>query len=220
MTEQYVKDYFDEMADGWEQRYTQSRFFRMRYKEFEKLINEFITARSVVLDYGCGSGVLIDLLAQKAKLIIGTDVSKKMRTVAREKFVFFENVKIWKPKRLEKKSFDLVICSSVIEYVEVDSIFLKDICTYLKPGGIIIITFPNQIGLLQNLNKHVISKIKKKSYIEYQKNIYTIRSVKNLLSTSGMETLKLYSAIGLPILSELGMGELLFYVGKNNCKLF
>ncbi|TET72650.1 MAG: hypothetical protein E3J56_05025 [Candidatus Aminicenantes bacterium] len=61
MTNQYVEDYFDQMANGWELRYTHSRLFRMPYKEFEKIINKFSSSNSVVLDYGCGSGVLIQL---------------------------------------------------------------------------------------------------------------------------------------------------------------
>ena len=213
-TNQSIENYFDKMADDWEQRYAQSRFFRMRYKEFEKLFNEFCVSGSVVLDYGCGSGALINIFIETSKLIIGTDLSKRMRAVARKKFNSFDNVSIINNNELKKKSFDLLVCSSVIEYVEKDIEFIRTICSYLRPEGLIIITLPNRNGALQILNKHIISKIQNKSYVEYQKRNYTIESARKLLAAAQMETLKLYSASGLPMLSRLGMGELFFCVAK------
>ena len=214
MTHQYIKDYFDKLADDWGEKYSRSSLFKIRYQEFNKIINEYNCSNSVVLDYGCGSGALINLVIKNAKLIIGTDVSQKMMAVTRRRFSGFKNVKIINIKELKANYFDLVICSSVIEYVENYIEFFSDICGYLKPNGIIIITFPNRFGLLQMLNRHLISKITKNSYIRYQKNTYTKKDIRRLLSTANMRELKLYSCIGLPILSRFGMGELLFCVAE------
>lgn len=48
-----------------------------------QLVNEAASAGGVVVDVPCGTGVLVDVLAEQQRLVIGVDVSSEMLSLAR-----------------------------------------------------------------------------------------------------------------------------------------
>jgi 2-polyprenyl-3-methyl-5-hydroxy-6-metoxy-1,4-benzoquinol methylase len=211
---QNTEAYFDALAAHWDGRLRRSSLFQARYREFENLIQRYATPRSRSLDYGCGSGTLCEVLTRYSAEVVGTDISQEMRALAEKRLVDHPSARILELAEVDRFGFDLVLCSSVIEYAEKDSEFLHNLITYLAPGGHLVISFPNRMGCLQLLQRHVLSRFDADSYVHLQRNTYTRRSIRRLLAAAGLELLHLDAPIGLPGLTALGLGELLFCVAR------
>lgn len=54
--------------------------------------------------------------------------------------------KVSNPRLLEKREFDLVIASEVVEHVDASDFVLKDIAALVKPDGHLFVTVPNGYG--------------------------------------------------------------------------
>lgn len=96
-----------------------------------------------LLDIGCGTGYLIDMLSKNHKAeYTGLDLSPEMIKEANKKKIknatFIEGISDDLP--FEDKSFDIVTCSqSFHHYPETDKP-LKEALRVLKPGGLYIIS--------------------------------------------------------------------------------
>ena len=99
-----------------------------------------------VLEVGCGEGRGVSLLMQYAKTFTAVD---KLRDVIGNLSVkypegVFLSMNIPPLKELANSSFDSIVSFQVIEHIEDDILFLKEINRVLKPGGIALITTPNR----------------------------------------------------------------------------
>jgi 2-polyprenyl-3-methyl-5-hydroxy-6-metoxy-1,4-benzoquinol methylase len=146
--------------------------------------------------------------------VVGTDISHEMLELATKKLADHPNVRIAELEDVPRYSFDLALCSSVIEYAEDDELFLKNVASYVAPRGYLIITFPNRTGVLQLMQRYLMSRFHPDSYIHFQKNTYTDRSIRVLLERAGLQALQLYAPIGFPGLRRIGLGELLLCVAR------
>lgn len=91
-----------------------------------------VTANSTVLDYGCGSGLLLDYLAETGiRSVSGYDAYVPQ----------FDD-----PTVLERK-YDCVIAQDVIEHVEDPEALLSDLAGCVKPGGLLCIGTPRAEGI-------------------------------------------------------------------------
>ena len=99
-----------------------------------------------VLEVGCGEGRGVSLLMQHAKTFTAVD---KLRDVIGHLSVkypegVFLSTNIPPLKELADSSFDSIVSFQVIEHIEDDILFLKEINRVLKPGGIALLTTPNR----------------------------------------------------------------------------
>lgn len=206
--------YFDSLAHKWSELTSRSERFQQRYRVLEGQIRDHARDGSRALDYGCGTGTMCDVLASYAGEVIGTDQSREMRELARKRLVDNPFVRIVEIDEVERYRFDLVLCSSVIEYVKHDALFLKDLTAYLAPRGTLMITFPNRSGAVQLLQRHVLSRFDSGSYIHQQVNTYSRRSIRRLVEGAGLELRRLYAPVGLPGFRHVGLGDLIFCIAQ------
>ena len=102
-----------------------------------------------VLDAACGEGYGSDLIAQKAKNVIGIDISDEAINHAEIKYQR-NNLKFIESNidnlPFEDASFDAVVSFETIEHVpeEVQLSFIKEVRRVLKKDGIFIISTPNK----------------------------------------------------------------------------
>jgi len=106
-----------------------------------------ITENDQVLEVGCGSGYILNLI-DKGELH-GIDLSNAAITWAKDKLKHKPNVKHLSVQPAEKmtfpdNSFDVVFCSEVIEHVPDPQKLLAEIFRVAKPDARIVITFPNE----------------------------------------------------------------------------
>ena len=102
-----------------------------------------------VLDLGCGYGWHCNyVVEQGARHVIGIDQSEKMLKVAREKF---NSPKITYMKnsieniQFEKLTFDVVISSLALHYVENYNRLIQELKEVTKPGGQLIFTVEHPV---------------------------------------------------------------------------
>jgi 2-polyprenyl-6-hydroxyphenyl methylase/3-demethylubiquinone-9 3-methyltransferase len=214
MSEKTTREYFDTLAGEWGECYRRSRLFRQRYRVFESVLEHIGQTGATALDYGCGSGMLTELLCRYFTDVVATDLSDEMLTQTRKRYARVENVHVLEMTSLNSQQFDLILCSSVIEYVNDPVDFLVSLSRRLQPGGVLLITFAHRHGPIQWFNRQFLSHFQRGSFTQYQRHTFTTGSVQELMNEAELTVEMLSTPIGLPLLSRIGLGELLFVVAR------
>jgi 2-polyprenyl-3-methyl-5-hydroxy-6-metoxy-1,4-benzoquinol methylase len=99
-----------------------------------------------VLEVGCGEGRGVELLMRKAKSFTAVDKIEEALVVLRKRFPagMFISMNIPPLSDLQDNTYDCVVSFQVIEHIENDALYLKEINRVLKPGGIALFTTPNR----------------------------------------------------------------------------
>jgi SAM-dependent methyltransferase len=103
----------------------------------------------LVLEVGCGQGYLTYALARAGFNAVGLDVSESAVAMARERYgeyYYCEEISKYFNRTNERPS--IIILSEVIEHLSDPFSLLKELFSYLKPGGIVIATTPNKDACL------------------------------------------------------------------------
>ncbi len=100
----------------------------------------------VILDYGCGTGLLAYGLSDDAKEVIGMDSSRGMLEVfdQKAKDMGFENVHSRyhdaNDHALEAHSYDVIVSSMTLHHIKDPASFIKECAKALTPGGALCIS--------------------------------------------------------------------------------
>lgn len=106
-----------------------------------------------VLEIGCGEGRGIDLMLEKSLSFTAVDKIKSVIDRLQEKYkrARFISMNLPPLSGLADNAYDVVVSFQVIEHIENDALFLKEIHRVLKPGGIALLTTPNKrLSLTRN----------------------------------------------------------------------
>lgn len=207
-----VERYFDGLAEGWSGKYRGSSLFKQRLAAIGLLLEHFQRGRTRALDYGCGSGVLSTLLANRFENVVAVDPSQGMREAARASLQAWRNVSVKRPDELDEAAFNFILCSSVVEYVSDDRDFLQSLGRRLSGEGILLISFPRQWGAAQMLNRLILKHLDKTNYANYQRHVYTQQRIEVLAESAGLRCLALKAGVALPLLGRIGLHEHIFAV--------
>lgn len=106
-----------------------------------------------LLDVGCEAGYITVKLAEKGALVTGIDLIEEPIMALRRRLKS-QPLKIRKRIKLQvanatklpfaANSFDIILATEVIEHITNLDRFVKSAAKVLKPGGILLITFPNE----------------------------------------------------------------------------
>jgi len=127
----------------------------------QRLLKAYVIAEDYVvgdvLEVGCGEGRGIDRILKKAKSYTAIDKIEPIIEGLRKKYPMgrFFSGNIPPFPDLQDNSFDRVFSFQVIEHIENDDLFLKEIHRVLKPGGIALLTTPNRIKSLSRNPWHI-----------------------------------------------------------------
>ncbi len=140
-----------------------------------------------ILEIGCGAGLLPLELASHAEHVIGIDISLFVLDFAKrvKDYVQYQNVSFQQGDAeqlaFQDETFDLVICSEVLEHLLEPQQALAEIRRVTKRGGTVILTTPSAVSLsdvCMNLfrlfNTHIESEkdvhFDKKTYLAIKRN--------------------------------------------------
>ncbi|MEX0883047.1 MAG: class I SAM-dependent methyltransferase [Cyclobacteriaceae bacterium] len=127
----------------------------------QRLLKAYIAAKDMVsgdlLEIGCGEGRGVEILAPLVDSYHGLDkigeIIEKLKI--RYPAHTFDQANIPPLDKLPNNSFDAVVSFQVIEHIQDDLLFLKEIHRVLKPGGKAIISTPNNKFTLSRNPWHI-----------------------------------------------------------------
>ncbi len=149
--------------------------------------------KDVILDIGCGSGVISDFLANSGAEVYGIDGSTRAMKFAQKQFKK-KNLTFIKALVDEKfsihKPVDKIYCLELIEHIYFDQgeVLLRESQRLLKKGGEIFITTPNYRSLWPLIEKgldafHLVPHLDGDQHVSH----YTPDLLRSLLMKTGFE---------------------------------
>jgi len=200
-------DYFDRQASGWTERYNRGSHFRERLETVLEWIKDQPLGLRL-LDYGCGSGVLLGPLVQMGHTLTGVDVSVGMLASARrtlqaaavpaERFTLERLDEDFQGEYL-KQTYDGIICLGVIEYLARPRDLLTRLVDRMEPGGVMILSFPNRSSILRKVERFVYQYpflfrpwgifqhlTASDSYLNFQRHQFAVGEIEQLLAERGL----------------------------------
>jgi ubiquinone/menaquinone biosynthesis C-methylase UbiE len=127
----------------------------------QRLFKAYVIARTYVggdlLEVGCGEGRGVPLLMKHAATFTAVDKLQEVMTGLQARYPNgrFLSMNIPPFQQLGDNRYDSVVSFQVIEHIQDDLLFLKEIYRVLKPGGIALITTPNRSMSLSRNPWHV-----------------------------------------------------------------
>ena len=117
-----------------------------------RVVMNFIERRAPfanVLDFGCGSGVLLPFLAKHSQHVIGLDVDLLAYSLMSKRLNFPSSIEVRNVNQnplssLPAASFDLITALDVLEHVDDLASTLRDLMRLLKPGGWLVVSGPTE----------------------------------------------------------------------------
>jgi len=127
----------------------------------QRLFKAYVVAKEYVfgdvLEVGCGEGRGVGLLMEHARSFTAVDKIEAAINILKAKYPTgrFESMNIPPLKTLQDNAYDCIVSFQVIEHIEDDVLYLKEIHRVLKPGGVALFTTPNRSMSLSRNPWHV-----------------------------------------------------------------
>jgi malonyl-CoA O-methyltransferase len=143
-----------------------ARFSNEQTRKYEIALKSVsINQNQVILDAGCGTGLLIERIAKLARFVVGIDFSRQMVKLSKYKLRSSNNVELicadvdYLPFR--NLIFDQVFAVTLLQNVPDPIRSLQEINKVIKTSGNLIVT-----GLKKNFTRENFTKILKKVGLE------------------------------------------------------
>jgi len=139
---------------------------------FKEILEQNITEDTTILDAGCGFSNMLTSEYNKAKRVIGVDVSEEFLSknpILNEKIVAnLESI-----PQVKSNSIDLIISSWVFEHLERPKKVFLEFSRVLRKGGKIVFITPNVWNYVVILNRIIPEKLRLKVVKKMNKKLVT-----------------------------------------------
>ncbi len=171
--------------------------FHERFEVWSGWIEHYARPEFEVADLGSGSGVFTMCLAARCAHVTAIDAATEMINLAKEKVaakgfsnITFVQSDIVEAGKMFDRKFDIMTCSSVVEYLEKLDDALAAMATMVKPGGILMISSPNRKSFFRKIEPYLHKYIGRPRYYRFVKNVLTREDLKARLEKQGFEILE------------------------------
>ena len=172
--------------------------------------------RGQALEVGPGSGVYLPLLSSVFETVYATDIEAAYLKYAAPLVDKLANLKLLvddiADSKLPPQSFDLILCSEVLEHISDSSAAVAGMRRLLKPGGLLILSTPQRYSPLELAAKiaflpgviQLVRLIYREPILETGHiNLMTSRTVERQLTEAGFCISERYkSGLYLPFVAE------------------
>lgn len=199
--------FHDGQARTFAERYTRSAAFQERFRVWTDLFARYVRPTDAVLDLGCGSGIFSRHLAEAGCTVTGIDGSAAMISLCNEQ-------KTWPRMRFvtallpltNPDNFapvDVILLSSVLEYVDDLPGMLRQTHNLLKPNGLLFVSMPNRQSLYRALERAMFRLTGKPAYYAHVRHIVTAQGFDRQVADAGFEPVDLVYFAGADAASRL-----------------
>ena len=142
-----------------------------------------------VLDFGCGSGVMLPFLSQHSQQVAAIDIDLLPLEKIKKHSPLASNVEVLDANQvsvsqLPQKTFDLINALDVLEHVDDLPRTLSELLSLLKPGGQLVVSGPTENILYQIGRKlagpEYSGEYHERGIAEIKRNLSRVSQVKHI----------------------------------------
>lgn len=203
-------DWHSSIATDFDERYAKSPSFRERFAIWSGLIKTYGGASIDALDAGCGSGILSVQAAKRCRSVVAFDASAPMLSLTRDKLqrsgqtnVTVLEASLPDLQFLGDRRFQLVMSSSVLEYMDDMWLTLDALAQRVEPGGVLLVSFPNGTSLYRKCEALSYRVTGRPKYFAHVKHVPAARTMIKGLEARGFAVEKCLYYAPAPLLSTL-----------------
>ncbi|MFQ3598542.1 MAG: class I SAM-dependent methyltransferase [Chloroherpetonaceae bacterium] len=205
-----TKEYFNAYAKTYDSLSTGRSEFNERYAIWRSLIDDQAERfpNGLCMDLGCGNGFLSVHAASKGFNMVSVDGSSEMLSLTKKlaekegvisRINFVESL-LPLSKEIQaqyEQRVQLILMSSVIEYVKDDEGVFEQCASLLQKGGIFLISFPNKASVYRKMEFSLRNTpIYADSYVRHQVRQYDEQDIRYYANKYGFNLQKvLYFAL-------------------------
>jgi 2-polyprenyl-3-methyl-5-hydroxy-6-metoxy-1,4-benzoquinol methylase len=186
-----VARFWDRESGDWGSKYDRRTSYFYRCRTFRKYFDAARLDRAAILDYGCGSGDITLPMVQAGHSVTGVDIAPGMVRKAAERALQAGVSARARYRLLDDEAlaeiahakYDVVVCSSVLEYVDDDRALLAMFHGVLRDGGYLLVSVPDRRSLYCRLDRWLHAHRRylprafpseKLAYLDIQKRQYDV----------------------------------------------
>jgi Methylase involved in ubiquinone/menaquinone biosynthesis len=159
------------------------------YKFYLKILKENLSSNKKVLEIGCGTGNLSEVLLQNANEVYFLDISQKSLEFLKKRYAKYKNFKCINANMdqtpFENESFDLIVTAGSLSYAN-NKYLMKEILRLLKKNGSFICVDTINSNPIYILFRIINIILLKRSLITFYRipNLFTISFMRNFFTKS------------------------------------
>ena len=144
-TSNKAEKFWDRTADYYDK---EEKKDELTYRKLIEIAKKYLKVSDIVLDFGCGTGLICNEIADSVNMVYAIDISSKMIDIAKNKAA---NRKIQNinyiyttifDERFKEDSFDVILVFNVLHLLDDSQKVIQRIYELLKPEGYIISATP------------------------------------------------------------------------------
>ena len=181
------------IVEEFDARYKTNVNFQERFKIWSTYIDEYSAPEHTALDLGCGSGIFTNYLAARNKHVTAIDASPDMVTHCREKNekqglknITYITDDITRIADLTDQQFDIITCSSVLEYIEDINPVLEQVAALMTENSVFLMSLPNRTSLFRKIEPYLHKYIGRPRYYKFVKTVLPIKDARKRLNNVGL----------------------------------
>ncbi len=198
------------VAEQFDAGYEEGGRFRERFEVWREVLERLGKPGGRVLDFGCGSGRLDPPLLATGCRVVGVDGSPALLNLARKRASRTAGDSVdWMCADLatldhrDLGRFDLIVASSVLEYLAEPEVVLGRLAAMLERDGRLAFSLPNRSSLYRALESGLFRCFGRPRYRRYVQSLPSGRTVRGWLSRVGLEIDEAHWLGPTPLLSAL-----------------